>query len=263
MARRLAIIALILVAILALPLRLTDPIRNAAIRIIHPIGSYITQNNLRIRNTWLNLTSIGAVRDERNQLAARVVDLEQQVVTLENVQHENDSLQKELGVTGVTKDIPKVLGRVVIQGQNILDYTFTVDVGTAQGVRVGQPAVVQGALIGRVIEARTQSAVIRSITSTASGIQAWLSASREKGYLTGTGNGVVLSDISQGVSVPEGTVVETSGLGGTLPQGILIGTVTSLDSAQSEGSQRFRIATPIDPATVESVLILLTDAPGE
>jgi rod shape-determining protein MreC len=134
--------------------------------------------------------------------------------------------------------------------------------GTDSGWGLHVVAVIsQGALIGRVTEVRSQSSVVRAITSLSSGIQARLTLNQEKGYLVGTGNGVVLKDISQGLAVESGSVVETSGLGGSLPQGILIGTIDSLQSAKSELSQTFRIALPVDPLNIQSVLILLSDVP--
>lgn len=258
--RYLALIVAALV-ILFTPLAVSSQLRDGALRLIRPIGRFFTERNAGLRNAWLNLMSIGTVREERSRLQQQVVALQQQVIATEDLRRENDALKQELGVTGVTRELPKLAARVVLQGANPLDYTMTVDVGRAQGVREGQPAVAQGALIGRVIEVREHSAVVRAITSLQSQVQAWLAPNQEKGFLIGTGNGVLLQDISQGLDVPEGTVVETSGLGGSLPQGILIGQVGQLESAKSELSQKFRITIPFDPTGVQNLFILLTEQP--
>jgi rod shape-determining protein MreC len=177
------------------------------------------------------------------------------------MQRENADLRKELGISGVTRDTPKTLTHIILQGDNPLDYTFTIDSGSAQGVKVGQPAVAQGVLIGRVIEVRSQTSIVRSVTSLQSRVQAWLATNQEKGFLVGTGNSVELQDITQGLDIPTGTTIETSGLGGTLPQGILIGSIESIKSAKSDLTQTFRVQLPIDPLSVQSLFILLTDQP--
>lgn len=249
------------IVLLFIPLAVIQPLRDAAVRIVKPVGSFLTGRNIAIRNVWLNLTSIGSVRDEKNALQQQVITLQQQVITDEGLKQENDDLRKELGVTGVTQAMPKAFAHVILQGDNPLDYTFTVDVGRNQGIKVGQPAVSQGALVGRVIEVRDQTAVVRSITSLNSRIQAWLASNQEKGFLVGTGNSVNLEDITQGLDVPSGTVVETSGLGGSLPQGILIGATADLLSSKSDLTQTFRVQLPVDSLSIQSLFILLTDQP--
>ncbi len=258
--RYLALLAGALV-LLIIPVTISSTLRNAAIRGVKPLAEFLTSHNQSLRNTWDNLTNIGTIRDERTKLQQQVVDLQKQVINDETLQRENDDLRKELGVTGTTKDTPKVFARIVVQGDNPLDYTLTIDAGRAQGIQVGQPAVAQGSLIGLVIEVREQTAVVRAITSLQSRVQAWLTSNQEKGFLVGTGNGVELQYISQGLDVPNGTVVETSGLGGTLPQGILIGSVDSLTSAKSEATQTFKVQLPADPLSVQSLFILLTNQP--
>lgn len=261
MLRRYFILVVGAIILLFVPIAVISPLRNATIRAVRPVGEFLTTHNLSVRNAWLNLTSINRTRDERNQLQQQVIALQQQVITSEDLKQENSDLRKELGVTGITQGLPKVFARVVLQGDNPLDYTFTVDVGKDQGVRVGQPAISQGILVGRVIDVRGQSAVVRATTSLQSRIQARLVPSQEKGFLVGTGNGIEIQDITQGLDIPTGTVVETSGLGGSLPQGILIGASDALLSAKSDLTQTFRVTQAIDPLRVQSLFILLTEQP--
>jgi len=259
MLRRYLTLLVAVILLLFVPVAVSAPLRNAATRLVAPIGNAILSRSQGLRNSWLNLRELDTIRSDRTTLQQRVVSLEQQLIETENLRRENEALRKELGVTGVTHALPKVAGRVIVQGDNPLDYTLTIDVGSDQGVEVGQPAVAQGVLIGKVIAVRAQSSVVRTITSLESGIQAWLVINQEKGFVVGNGSGVVLQDISQGLDVPPGTIVETSGLGGSLPQGILIGEVDSLTSAKSTLSQTFRLKLPIDPLSVQSLFIILTD----
>jgi rod shape-determining protein MreC len=250
----------VLVAVLFFtPSQYLAPARDVAVGLVKPLASTLTERNQAAQNAWLNIKNLGEVRDERARLQAQVVNLQQQVVDNEELRQQNEALRAELGVSGATRDLPKVLANVSLQGDNPLDYTFTVNVGTSQGVRVGQPAISQGVLIGKVIEVRAHSAVVRVITSQQSGVQAWITDKEEKGYLVGTGNGLVLQEISQGVEILPGAIVATSGLGGSIPQDILIGEIESQTSAQSDPTQRFRVHLSVDPLRVQSLFILLTD----
>lgn len=259
MFRRILTVVVIILILLILPATLVTALRDTGTRGTAPVGGFFVRESAAIRNFFDNISQIGSLRDDKQKLQTQVLELQQQLATQENVQRENDALRKELGVTGVTRTSKKVFAHVIIQGSDPLDYTFTVNVGSADGVKEGQPAVSLGFLVGEVVTVREHSSIIRSITSRKSGVQAWVAETREKGYLIGDGNVVLLSQITQGVPVKANSVVETSGLGGSLPQGILIGQVGSLESAPSQLTQTFRITLPYDPKTLESLFILLVD----
>jgi rod shape-determining protein MreC len=259
MLRRYLLLVAIALIVFFLPSHYVAPARDAAVSAVRPLTTALTERNQTIQNAWLNLRNLGELRAERAQLQAQVVALQQQVVDTEELRQQNASLREELGVTGVTSELPKVLASVSLQGDNPLDFTFTINVGEAQGVRLGQPAVSGGVLIGKVIEVRPHSSVVRIITSQRSGVQAWVAEQEEKGFLIGTGNGLVLSELSQGMEIQPGSVVATSGLGGSLPQGILIGEIESKVSAASDPTQRFSVKLPVDPLRVKTLFIILTD----
>jgi rod shape-determining protein MreC len=262
MLRRVLIVTLVAIVALFLPASITNPVRDGAVQLTAPLSSFLVSRNSALRNGWLNLTHLADIQQERANLQAQVVALQGKLVDLNQLMTENETLRAELSVPGATRAFESRLGRVVIQGTDPLDYTFTLNIGRADGVAVGQPAVSHGALLGKVIEVREHSSIVRAVTSLKSGIQGELVGlvAPEKGYVIGTGNGALLQEVSQGTAVAEGTPVITSGLGGSLPRGISIGTVATRESAESSLSQTFRLKLPNDPTLVESVLILLIDS---
>ena len=261
MLRRFAFYFGLVILLIVIPVSLVRPLRDKATHLVSPVTGYLIRQNVGIRTLVRNITDISQLRLERARLQAQAVDLQQHLIILDETQRENLALRKELGVTGITKNIPKAFGRVVTQGSDPFDRTFTLDVGKNEGVKEGQPVVFQGALVGRVITVRNTSCVVRSITSSQSRVQAWISDSREKGLLIGDGSTVYLSEINQGAVVPLASTIETSGLGGTLPQGILIGQTGASISKKSDQSQQFQLSINQDPSLLESAFVLLTDTP--
>ena len=250
----------IAILLLTIPVSLISGLRNLATRMVAPMGRFFVARSSGLRNAVSNIEQLGELRDEKTTLQSQVITLQQQLIDQENIKAENDSLRKQLGVTGIVHDTPKVFAQIALYNNtDPLDPNFTVDAGSKNGIKVGQPAVYQGVLIGRVISVRDNSAVVRSIRSQKSEIQAWISFDQELGSITGTGSGVVLKFITQGISIPDQSVVETSGLGGTLPQGILIGNTGTTLSEKSDTSQTFGIQQPIDPTSIQSMFILLVD----
>lgn len=259
MLRRFLTIFAVVLLLFLIPAGIIASVRDQSAESAGPVSGFFVRQSAAVRNFFSNISQIGQLRGDKLKLQTQVLELQQQLADRENIVRENDALRKELGVTGITHESKKVFARIIIQGSDPLDYTFTVNAGTEDGIKEGQPAVSQGFLVGRVITAHQHTAIIRSITSRKSGIQAWVAESREKGYLIGDGNTVMLTQITQGVSIKSGNVVETSGLGGSLPQGILIGQIGALQSAPSQLTQSFRVTLPFDPKALESLFILLVD----
>lgn len=242
------------------PFALVSSLRSMAARAIEPVGRYLIRGNSSLTNTMSNLGNLSHLYEQNHSLENQVVSLQQQVITLDTVERENSTLRKELGVTGATLTYSKVLAHVTLRGGDFFDRTFTVDVGSASHLKVGQPAVYQGSLIGRVTTVGAHTAVIRSVTSRESLIQVQLADNLEKGLLIGDGSNAYITDITQGVTVKNQDVVETSGLGGSLPEGILVGQTGTIQSQQSDPIQKFLVTLPQDPDSIDSLFILLTDA---
>lgn len=259
MLRRSLALAIAALVFLVLPLAVSGTLRNAAVHAAAPLTTFLSAQRLAVSQFFTNLSQVGTLRGERAQLQEEIAVLQQQLSELESAKRENEALRAELGVAGNSRELPKVLANVVLQGTDPLDRTFTVTSGRTAGIRVGQPAVSRGYLIGRVIEVREHSAVVRSILSPQSIVQAWLPTLGEKGLLVGDGNTVSLQKLAQGVEIPGSALIETSGLGETLPQGLLIGTVGTALSRPSDLSQTFRVDLAADPSTATTVFILLTD----
>lgn len=258
--RRLYLIVLIII-LLSLPSYLVARARDLGMETMGPLGHYFVTLSVKLHNQWENLHQIPQLRDDRAHLQEEVGTLQQQLANQAEIKRENEVLRQSLGVTGVTKDINKVLARIIIWGNDPLDRTFTIDVGSKQQIKIGQPAVFQGFLIGRVTAVQNNTAVVRALVSKNSQIQVRLVDSHELGLLSGDGSSAQLTDITQGVNVANGTLVETSGLGGTLSQGILLGEISSSLSKPSDLSQKFAVKLSEDYNTLDSLFILLTEAP--
>lgn len=262
MLRRSLIFAIIALLLFVLPLSVSSSLRDGVSSATAPLTGFLTSQRVAATNFFRNIGQLGELRTERAELQGEIASLQQQLSELEAIKRENEALRLELGVTGVSRELPKLAAQVIFQGTDPLDRSFTINTGAQAGVTVGQPAVANGYLVGRVISVRAHTAVVRSILSPRSIIQAWLPGSGEKGLLAGNGNTARFEKVPQGTEVVAGSLLETSGLGETLPQGILIGTIGSRVSEASDVSQTFRIDLPVDPGAVTNVFILLTDDPA-
>jgi len=134
-------------------------------------------------------------------------------------------------------------------------------VGTRDGVAEFDPVVSSTGLIG----------VVRAVSPDRSLLMTWLHPEFRVSAFTVTGNaaGVVAPSASgsgegalefRGVpyrdSVPVGTLVLSSGLGGVYPKGIPVGTVTGIVSEQAGWERVYRLLPAANPGSAAHVLVL-------
>lgn len=180
---------------------------------------------------------------------------------LPSLRAENQRLRALLGL-GARVRVPYVAAEVLHQSLPTDGRTLILSRGSRDGVREFDPVVGAEGLIG----------VVRTVEPSRSIAMTWMHPEFRASAFTRPGGvfGVVApalqvtgSDLLmqlRGVairdSVPDGTLVVTSGLGGVYPSGIPIGTVMG-QASEETGWERIYIVKPAEnPAAASQVLIL-------
>jgi len=193
-------------------------------RVFHSIGRgfgnvgtyFMDVNRLNTENTQLRITEL-ELRNDLRELAA--------------LREENEQLRRMLGLRDNSQHLDLEAAEVIARNPGNWYNTFTIDVGTSSGIEVRQPVITAyNALVGYISAVGTNWAQVTAITDPTAAVGAVISRSRDMGVVEGDvilarrGQGR-LSYISRDTSVIVGDYVETSGMGGIYPGGILIGQV--------------------------------------
>jgi len=83
-----------------------------------------------------------------------------------------------------------------------------------------------------------------------------LQDSRATGLLRGGLGGLVIEDIPLNIPIKAGEEVVTSGLGGTMPSGILVGKTNKIVSKEGDIFQKITLETPINIYYLEFVFVV-------
>jgi rod shape-determining protein MreC len=156
-----------------------------------------------------------------------------------------------------------VAAEVLHQSQATDARTLLLSAGSSQGVSPFDPVVSPEGLIGVVLSTARHTSIAMT----------WAHPEFRVSAFTVTGNaaGVVAPSLSavggegalefRGVpyrdSVPPGSLVLSSGLGGVYPKGIPVGTVTGLVREQAGWERVYRLLPAANPGSVGHVLILI------
>ncbi len=136
---------------------------------------------------------------------------------------------------------------------------ITINVGRRQGVEIGMPVVSGGpGLIGRIAEVAPRTAKVQLLTDRESSVAAILQDSRVTGLIVGEQslNLLRMAYIPQDKEIQVGDRVLTSGLGGLLPKGLVIGQVVEVEKMDYELFQEAAVRPALDLSQVEMVLVI-------
>jgi rod shape-determining protein MreC len=216
-----------------------DSVIAAPVRWIGAAGDYIGGYFFAIR--------------QNQELHAQIRDLQQWhdvAVAERNLNRRYESLLK----LRTEPPIPMVTARVVSDVRGPFSDARLADAGSAQGVKVGNPAMSEDGVIGRVIGVTPNASRVLLLTDVESRTPVVIDRSNARAILTGDGGPNPRLDFVRGVDpVKEGDVVLTSGDGGLYPRGLPVGVA----GRDYRGVWRVRLYS--DRAGIDFVRILLFD----
>lgn len=186
------------------------------------------------RGFLTGLTEISSLRKENSDLVQKLKSINISSVELEELRHENEVLKQQLGFLEEHQESELIPARIIGREPfGALD-RIIIDKGAKDSVRKGSAVVANGAIIGRVGEVFEDQSKIVLITSKDSIVQVMLQKSRTLGILKGSLNGVKMENIPQDTVIEDGEAIITSGLGGEIESGILVGWANGEVSYKSE-----------------------------
>jgi rod shape-determining protein MreC len=186
-----------------------------------------------------DLKSINQIKKENLELLAINAQLRAENETFRNLEKENQELKKALRFQQ-TSSFRLLIARVIAREPSTWWQYITIDRGEEDGLQVDQAVVSPQGLIGKVSAVTPGTAKVVLLGDENCRVSATLEGVSEQGIVVGqpTEVGGVqcrMTFISRTAAIDIGQKVYTSGLGGVFPQGLLIGEVAELVSANDSG----------------------------
>ncbi|MGF1476601.1 MAG: rod shape-determining protein MreC [Geminicoccaceae bacterium] len=164
------------------------------------------------------------------QQNARLNGLESEVTRL---RVQNEALRKQLRVASVQPQPLIATARVIGDTDSPFVHTRLLDAGSDHGVLAGMAAVNDQGLVGRVIEVGRRSSRLLLLTDLNSRVPVMVASSRDVGIVSGENGKVLdLAFLPLNPRVAVGDRIVTSGLGGVLPVGMLVGHVSEVEGGR-------------------------------
>lgn len=238
-----------------------DPLQRAFSRVVVITGD-LFQTVYEVRELRTQVEELQAQVDALTVENVRLREYEaegQQLRALLNFASEYP-ISAPLGADVVSREACDVFpcGEVVGTEPNPYLRYITINVGAQQGVEVGMPVVGRGAgMVGRVAQVGPRTAKVQLLIDPNSAIAALLQTSRITGLIVGRPDGTLRMEyLPQEESVSVGDIVLTSGLGGFMPKGLVIGQVADVQQMDYALFQSAVVRPAVDFSRLELVLVI-------
>ncbi len=204
---------------------------------------------------------VEALRAENKALKEQIDKLNNERTEYVRLKTENDNLKNVLKMKDQLDDIDMAGANVIAKDSGNLFNIFLVDKGVANGISYNMPVVTSKGLVGKVTSSQPFSSKITSIIEDGSAASAIVSKSGDlvvvKGDLKLSKEGLCkMLYIPNDLDLTQGDVIETSGMGGIYPKGIIIGTVKEVRTGESDLDRYAIIQPAVDLRRLSQVVIL-------
>lgn len=258
------ILAVVLVALLAgrvLGGR-ADFLTNAIVTVREPIRQAASSVADWLDGIYGYLFEYEQLKAENESLKIQLAEAKEEARAGKDALDENERFRNLLGFAEKHSDFVFESARIVSWSASNWGSSFTVNKGEKNGIEVGDCVVNEyGALVGQISELGESSATVRTLIDVDTSIGALVGADGSAAMLMGDytlmrQGQVKVTWLTEGAQLFLEDDVLTSGSGGLIPQGIVIGSVASIQS-EAGGQTEYGIINPaVDLDTLVQVYII-------
>jgi rod shape-determining protein MreC len=240
-----------------------SPVQSVADRALKPARDLVD---------WFDKTF--DARGENSRLKSQLVTAREQAVAGQEALQENAQLRKLLALDGApalaSSAYKAVTGRVIARSPTVWRSNVTIDLGSGDGVRVDDPVIASGGVVGRIASVEPSSSQVMLLTDHASAISAKVVPPGVQGVVrpeVGNPEELILDFIDSTKRVHRGQAAVTAGwraqgLASLFPPGLPIGEVTHASIVEQEASQQVDVRPFADLRNLDLVQVLTGGSRG-
>ncbi|MBQ8895042.1 MAG: rod shape-determining protein MreC [Clostridia bacterium] len=262
-------ISICIVAVLLLGMTVLDTAANGHLSfpenlagaLITPVQNFCSTVIKYGGNLVKAYTDYEALEEENAKLKNELASSGQLIRDAEEYANENKSLKAMLGIAEEHADFEFAACLVVGSDQNGYSHTLTLNKGSADGLEKKDLVMTADGVVGYINELGLTWSKVTTVLDSSCEIGAIVTRTQDVGVLdwdyTLSEDGLLkLAYLDTGVVLNSGDAVETSGVGGVFPKGVLLGRVRELRT-ESHGISQYAVLEPaVDVDNVGTVFVI-------
>lgn len=216
-----------------------------------------------IGNRANSLANLLNTFSENKALKSKLDGYAQNKVKLQTVEEENQSLKKQLQLKNTLTDYQTISAVTISRSPTTWNSQLVIDKGAKSGLKKGMPVMGDSGIIGLITEVNTVNSKVSLISDTSEdtnhiAITVKNSAGDTNGILTDYDADkklLVMGSVANSATINKGDTVVTSGLGGLVPSGLLVGKIADVTTDSYGLSKKIYIEPASDLSKISTVLV--------
>lgn len=207
------------------------------------------------------------ISQENEQLREENRKLIEQMVDYENYKHENESLKEQLGIQEENPQWETMTASVIGRDPSDQFYSFTIDIGTLDGVSYQDPVITADGLVGIVSEVGPVFAKVTTILDVRLNVACQDVRTQDVATISGDiemaqQGKCKMSLIPRESGIAKGDIVQTAGTSGLYPQGIVVGRVSDV-GFEPQGTMMYAVVEPANDIKSIKDVVIITSFKGQ
>lgn len=238
-----------------------NPVSRAVNFVLTPIQTQISKVSNPIKSFTNFISEMKTFKEENKRLKTENAVLMSKMKDVQEYKDENDRLQRLLEISDEMTESETVAAKVIAyEPDNWFSY-ITINRGTSSGIEVSDPVITADGLLGQVTEAGKTWSKVSTVINSENSVGVRIVRNGEIGIVEGDTklsktNKCRLGYLVANASVMQGDILETSGLGGIYPPGLMVGKISDV-SQDNMGRLDYAVIEPfIDFDELFEVLVI-------
>lgn len=247
----------IIVAAAALIIGLGAAARDGRIGFVQNLSGIIKSPIQKVLSSAVNwfdsmygyLYQYDSLMAENESLRSQLADAQKSARDGIEASEENTRLRKLLELREKHTDYVMESCKVVLWSSSNWSSAFTISKGSSSGIELGDPVITEyGAVVGQISELGTNWATVSTLIDVDMSVGAFVGATGNSGMVVGEfsfmrNKTAKLTYLADGAQIFVGDDVLTSGSGGAFPAGLMIGTLSAVQT-EAGGQIEYGIVEP-------------------
>ena len=233
-----------------------DPVARVVLKSVQPLRKSLHTLGAGLRQLQNQYLALRALWTENQGLRERIAMLESERSRLLEADITNARLHELLELKTRILRV-SIAAKVITNSASAWFRTLTIDKGRVDGVGKGMAVIAPRGVVGKVISVNDQTSKVMLLTDHNSGLDVITQRTRARGIVAGSMAGnPIIKYVGRNTDVRTGDRIITSGLDGTFPKGLLVGTIDDVQEDSDGLFQEVRLSLAVNPLQIEEVLFL-------
>jgi len=229
--------------------------------VVTPIVKFSSSISNGVGGFFNSLLNASDTQKENDKLKNELASAYDKLSEFEKYKEENSQLKEFLEIKEQNTDYKMMSAQVIGRDSTSHFGEFTVNKGSLSGIDLNAPVITAQGLVGIVSHVGPTYCTVRTILDPEINVGVYNTRTQETGVASGdaalaNSGKTKLRLLPRDTTLLSGDIIQTSGIGGMFPEGLLVGTIESIRAENSGVSMYAEIKPIVDVYEVTNVMIL-------